>query len=304
MGYDDSLCRSATASEPMAKQSDEGTPRDSWVELAQLALATEHSTERQARCRPTGGCPGHRPQIGRSGLRPGGARLPRAGRRGDVAAGRAEPKISWRQRISKLIGALNPEDAAPAAGGGRRRRVSGNKFVLNASQILAADAVMEVVEAAARVSDQTISHNLLRLLHKLAQHAEAGLPAIRAEADGALRNNVARLIGDWKLEDPNPKPIHAILEGMVRQCPARPASGHRGTAASPKSSSRWHWNWIAWARGVTAVDEMLTRHRFLSCCGCSMQRRVPTSAEEIWHYVATPTRLELSWPIHPSIMRS
>jgi len=38
----------------------------------------------------------------------------------------------------------------------------------------------------AQVSHQTISHNLLRLLHKLALHAEEGAPEIRAAAEGAL----------------------------------------------------------------------------------------------------------------------
>ena len=79
------------------------------------------------------------------------------------------------QRISRLIHAMDPEALrrlleAGATPGERK------KFALNASQVLAADAVMEVVQAAAQASKQTISHNLLRLLHKLAQHAEDGTP--------------------------------------------------------------------------------------------------------------------------------
>ena len=73
-----------------------------------------------------------------------------------------------------------------------------------ASEVLAVDAVIEVVEAAAATTGQTISHQLLRLLHKFAHHAEQGPERGRAEAESVLRRNVARLITDWELEDPNP----------------------------------------------------------------------------------------------------
>ena len=48
------------------------------------------------------------------------------------------------------------------------------RFALTASEVLAVDAVIEVVEAAAATTGQTISHQLLRLLHKFAHHAEQG----------------------------------------------------------------------------------------------------------------------------------
>ncbi|MDQ3223506.1 MAG: hypothetical protein M3Q75_08580 [Gemmatimonadota bacterium] len=128
------------------------------------------------------------------------------------------------ERLSGLIDALDPgilrrllETGADQAG---RRR-----FVLNVSQVLAADAVMEVLEAAANASHQTISHRLLNLLHKLAHHAEEGPAEIRAEAEGALRHNVARLIGDWELEDPNPERYTAVLESMVRSTPGGAGGG-------------------------------------------------------------------------------
>ena len=84
---------------------------------------------------------------------------------------------------------------------------------------LAGVAATVRVEAAAQATNQTISHNLLRLLHKLAHHAEEGSKEVRVEADRALRTNVARLIGDWELEDPNPTRYTAMLEGMVRSSP-------------------------------------------------------------------------------------
>ena len=97
---------------------------------------------------------------------------------------------------------------------------------LTPSQLAGAvDAVMEVVEAAAATTGQTISTHLLRLLHKFAQHAEGDTEASGREADTILRENVVQLIRNWELDDPNPGAYTAVLEGMVRQTPAQKAIG-------------------------------------------------------------------------------
>ncbi|MGZ8391595.1 MAG: hypothetical protein ACXWWK_02010 [Gemmatimonadales bacterium] len=194
--------------------------RDAWVELARLVLTSEQGSASPSTADPL--------VVARAISRKSGEMAYDRVVLGYLS--RVAEEMSGRQsvvddqlgeRISSLIQALDPnalhrllETGADQA---ERRR-----FVLNASQVLAADAVMEVLQAAAKASHQTISHNLLNLLHKLAHHAEQGAPETRAEAQGALRGNVARLIGDWELEDPNPKPYTAILEGMVRKAPDDP----------------------------------------------------------------------------------
>ena len=62
------------------------------------------------------------------------------------------------------------------------------RFALTASEVLAVDAVVEVVEAAAVTTGQTISSHLLRLLHKFAHHAERTTGPARAEAESVLRD--------------------------------------------------------------------------------------------------------------------
>ena len=284
--------------------SDDVTPRDSWVELAQLALATEGTGDEldadpmvvaQAIGRKSGEVAYDRVVLGY---------LARVADEMSRRRGGAQDQLAL--RISKLIGALNPETLRrllEASADGAERR----QFVLNASQILAADAVMEVVEAAANVSHQTISHSLLRLLHKLAHHAEAGLPAVRAEADGALRRNVARLIGDWELEDPNPSEYNVILEGMVRRASTEISLVNLQIGCDPEVLIKMALELDCVGPPVYAALDTLLAGRELVRIANDLDTGPQTRAtQQIWDYVATPQRLELELaasPLDPEALR-
>ena len=284
--------------------SDEVTPRDSWVELAQLALATESTGDgvdadpmvvAQAIGRKSGEVAYDRVVLGY---------LARVADEMSRRRGGAQDQLAL--RISKLIGALNPETLRrllEASADGAERR----QFVLNASQILAADAVMEVVEAAANVSHQTISHSLLRLLHKLAHHAEAGLPAVRAEADGALRRNVARLIGDWELEDPNPSEYNVILEGMARRASTEISLVNLQIGCDPEVLIKMALELDCVGPPVYAALDTLLAGRELVRIANDLDTGPQTRAtQQIWDYVATPQRLELELaasPLDPEALR-
>jgi len=122
------------------------------------------------------------------------------------------------KRISRLVATLQPDtlERLLEMGGDFRQR---RKFVADATQGMAVDAVVELVQAAASTSGQTISHSLVRMLSKLAVHADEGSPTARPQADVALRDQVQRLIGDWQLEDPNPDGYRLALEKMAREAP-------------------------------------------------------------------------------------
>jgi hypothetical protein len=264
--------------------------RDSWVELAQLALAHEEAASgasadplvvAEAIDRKSGETSYDRVVLGYL------ARLAEemSGRHGATD----DPLL---QRVSKLIQALNPDALRRLLETGADH-AERRKFVLNASQVLAADAVLEVVEAAAQVSHQTISHNLLRLLHKLAHHAEDGITTIRAEAEGALRNNVAKLIGDWELEDPNPTTYNAILEGMVRRTSAEHPLIDIQVGCDPEIIIRMAVELDCTGFAVYAAMEELLGRRELTRVIRLLKAAPQTSAtEELWAYVATPERLE------------
>ena len=296
VGYDKfTLQDSDAARDPNSDEPADG--RDAWVELARLALSAEHETRSpteadplvvaQAIGRKSGEVAYDRVVLGY---------MSRVAEEMSCRKGVVEDQLS--ERLSTLIQALDPDTLRrlleTGADQAERRR-----FVLNASQVLAADAVMEVLEAAAKVSHQTISHNLLNLLHKLAHHAEDGSPEIRAEAKGALRHNVARLIGDWELEDPNPKPYTSILEGMVRTAPDDPSEeAQRG--CEPEIILKMALELDCVGPSVYAAAEALVNRRQVGLIAGLLGAAPQTeTVEALWRHVASPPRLEAELALDP-----
>jgi len=121
---------------------------------------------------------------------------------------------SLRRRTSKLVGALQPETLRRLIemGGDAAQRT---KFALDATHGLAVDAVLEIVRAMADASQKTVSDPLVRMLSKLAAHAEQGTGAARPQADEALREQVHSLLTGWTLDDPNPDPYARALQRMA-----------------------------------------------------------------------------------------
>jgi hypothetical protein len=119
-----------------------------------------------------------------------------------------------KRRTSRLIASLQPGTLRRlvAMGGDRNQRA---QFVLDATHGMAVDAVLEIVKASADASGQTISHGLVRMLTKLATHAERGSDLTRPRADTELREQVGRLLEDWRLEDPNPEAYGRVLEHLA-----------------------------------------------------------------------------------------
>ena len=295
-GYDKLALQGAEAAAERAPGEPEAV-RDPWVELARLALANETRPDASAVADPL--------VVAEAIDR----------KSGEVAYDRVvlsyltqiAEEISGRrgveddqlgQRISNLIKALDPEALRRllAVGGNASER---RRFALNASQVLATDAVMAIVKAAAEASEQSISHNLLRLLTKLAHHADQGSAHIRAEADGALRTNVARLIGDWELEDPNPEGYTAILEGMVRHAPVDQAMDAR-TDCAPEVVVKMALELDSLGPAVyTAVEELLSRRELPRLAEALEAAPHTQTARRLWQYVATPERLEQALAASP-----
>ncbi len=134
-------------------------------------------------------------------------------------AGGAEA-AALRRRTSKLVGALQPGTLRRLVemGGDNAQRY---KFAIDVTHGLAVDAVLEIVRAMADAAHKTVSDPLVRMLAKLAQHAEQGSAELRPQADEALREQVRDLLTGWTLEDPNPDAYGKAL--------------HRMTAATPSS---------------------------------------------------------------------
>src|SRR2546429_1086542 len=101
------------------------------------------------------------------------------------AAGSAEA-VALRRRTSRLIRALKPETLRRLVemGGDFMQR---RQVVYDSTDGMAVDAVLDIVQAAADSSHQTISHSLVRMLSKLAAHAEAGVAGGGAPAGAGPR---------------------------------------------------------------------------------------------------------------------
>lgn len=134
--------------------------------------------------------------------------------------------VALRKRTSKLVGALQPGTLRRLIemGGDNAQRT---KFAIDATRGLAVDAVLDIVRAMADASHKTVSDPLVRMLSKLARHAEQGTPESRLQADEALREQVRDLLEGWTLEDPNPDAYGHALHRMAAAAPSPvPRSDH------------------------------------------------------------------------------
>ena len=208
-----------------------------------------------------------------------------------------------RTRVSKMVGAMRPETLKTLLSMGNdaaQRR----KFVLDATQGMAVDAVVELVRAAADASNQTISHSMLRLLSKLAVHAAEDSGTRRAGADAALRENVRTLVGQWTLEDPNPGAYRDVLEGMAK---SKPSVVTVLSVTYPVEEERMLQ--IALEIGVSgestwrALEAMVGRRRLSAVVALLDRAPRPHVAEQAWERLATTKRLrefldhpEPDWP--------
>ncbi len=150
----------------------------------------------------------------------------------ELRCGQTPESAALRQRVSRLISSLRPETLS------RLLEMGGNtvqrrRFMLDASQGVAVDAVVELVEAAAVASGQTISHSMARLLHKLAAQA-SGASEPASPADGALREQVRQLVRGWSLPDPNPDEYRKMLDRMARASPEVAASPDAGLSEAER----------------------------------------------------------------------
>lgn len=133
--------------------------------------------------------------------------------------------IELQKRISELVKQLKPatlRKLLQMGGDAAQRR----QFLLDASQGMTVDAVLDLVNASAANGKQTISHSMMRLFTKLSKYADNDSdPVRRANADSSVRDHLGKLITEWNLDDPNPTGYGRALQRM--------ASGERRESSNP-----------------------------------------------------------------------
>jgi hypothetical protein len=138
--------------------------------------------------------------------------------------------LALQSHISKLVTSMAPETLERLVLL-ERNEAERQRFLLEMTQSMAVDAVLDLVQAAAMATGRSISPALLQLLGKLAEHSEQGAVETRDRAGFAFRNQVRQLIEgweDWEANDPAPADHQRSLEhlGLAGQSPLR---GHSST---------------------------------------------------------------------------
>jgi hypothetical protein len=201
--------------------------------------------------------------------------------------------LALQKRISTMVSSLNPNTLRRLLemGGDLSQR---RRFMLDAAQGMAVDAVIELVRAAADTSQQTISHSLVRLLTKLATHAEQGAAAeMRAGAESELREHVQRLIGDWTLDDPNPGNYRVVLDHMAKAAPLFATSDPSTSGPEPERIIQMSLELDSLGEPVTRAVEAMTRRgellRLFTLVSNAPERSRAASA--MWRQLASPDQL-------------
>jgi hypothetical protein len=201
--------------------------------------------------------------------------------------------LALQKRISTMVSSLNPTTLRRLLemGGDLSQR---RRFMLDAAQGMAVDAVMELVQAAADTSQQTISHSLVRLLTKLATHAEQGAaPQLRAGAESELREHVERLIGNWTLDDPNPGNYRVVLDHMAKAAPLFATNEVSANGPEPERIIQMSLELDSLGEPVTRAMEAMTRRgellRLLTLVSNAPERSRAASA--LWRQLASPEQL-------------
>jgi len=150
-----------------------------------------------------------------------------------------------RDRFTELLADLDPVTLrrVMSMGGDDRAR---RQFLLDSVRGVGADAVLTLIRAATEESSSDISRWMLRLLTKMAAHAEEGGRAMQSRARHALREQVTTLLSDWDLDNPNPEGYEKAL--------GRLALNSLGTGGGSDMRAGLEPERIAWMSLETEVD--------------------------------------------------
>ncbi len=160
----------------------------------------------------------------------------------------------------------------------------------NASEWLALPALIDLVEAAAESSGQSVSHFLLRLLRKLGDRSpSAGENDV--ESESGVRETIQSLLQGWNLADPNPEVHTRLLEELSR----RDRSGSTLAAGYAAESERVVLMALEVATGgplvIQAADGMLGSGHLVAMLDLLDLPAPNAAADAIWTHLVSPETL-------------
>ena len=192
--------------------------------------------------------------------------------------------IELQKRISELVKQLSPETLRQllSMGGDLAQQ---RQFLLNASQGMTVDAVLELVQAAGRDGRQTISHSMMRLFSKLSKYADQEVdPVRRANAESQVREQMSKLISEWDLDDPNPTAYGKVLQTIAR---TQKAQGHAAyIECEPERLIQMGFELgVSGPRFDNALDAMLNSARLGLLMDMLDKAPDPEFAQSVWAYL-------------------
>lgn len=256
-----------------------------WLGLAQAALAAQAPPDEQDSSKTDPGAIAkaietHKPDTAYDQVIVGyllqiADELKRGG--GDAAA--------LQRRLSELVSQLDSGtlDRLLEMGGDLVQR---RRFLLDASDTLAVEAVLDLAQAAGRTEHKAISQALLRMLQKLGHQAAAGAGRRRVLADQSVREQVARMIRGWALEDPNPREYGVALMRMANTAPAETRDARAQHEAEPHRLLQMGLELNVTGLVVErAVSELVARGQLESLAE-TLKAAGSATAETIWRQLA------------------
>jgi hypothetical protein len=166
------------------------------------------------------------------------------------------------------------------------------EFLRDAASSLDVDVVFELVHSAGEDENSDISRWMLRLLSKLARHAQTEDGPVAHRSDAALREQITTLLSGWQLDNPNPEDYEEALARLSSISGEGPESE---TARSRVDGIRTLA--VALEVGVDgpavrqAIDEMIATGRIGEMAVHLDEAPNPKLAESLWTRLADRTVL-------------
>jgi len=134
---------------------------------------------------------------------------------GELRSTQGADTATLRDRVSTLVTALSPRaiEGLITMGGNLTQR---RAFLSDATAGMGVDAVLALTAATASVAKRPISQPLVRVLTKLAGHAQRGTAHIRPAADLAFRDHVRELVDGWTAPDLTAAGYGDVLDTLTR----------------------------------------------------------------------------------------
>lgn len=176
-------------------------------------------------------------------------------------------------------------------GGGLTQR---GQLLSDLSATLPVDAVMDLVKAAEATGEQTISDSFLRLLSKLADHADTGATTPRtAHAAENFRESVGALLTDWSLEDPNPEAYTKLLERLAAGGADEASATSSKTASEAPRIIQMGMEVSVFGTTVThAVDDLLRMGRLQELLEIiDAAPEGSTGPADVWSHLSSPEQV-------------